>query len=180
MVLSTIINNITLTYLSQFLIFLQWPLYMVSRSQLKLTKITGWINLPHGCISIVFCPFEFLLFLSLKLNNKITLTGKIRGLYAYVANESTHRYIWKHLCETFDLNIADIWPLWTYLATPLSNVWLESQTSAQTYWTVPLPHLWSEPQTHLTTLQESLWLESQTSFYRTFVKTLGSNLRHTW
>ena len=149
---------------------------MVSRSQLKLTKITGCINLPHGSIAVFLCPFEFLLVFKLKNNYKITLTGKTRGLYAYVANESTHRYIWKHLCETFDLNIADIWPLWTYLPTPLSNFWLESQTC----WTVPLPHLWSEPQTHLTTLQASLWLESQTSFYRTFVKTFGSNLRHTW
>lgn len=140
---------------------------MVSRSQLKLTKITGWINLPHGSIAVVLCPFACLLFF--KNNYKITLTGKIRGLYAYVANESTHRYIWKHLCETFDLNIADIWPLWTYLATPLSNFWLESQTC----WTVPLPHLWSEPQTHLTTLERAFDLNLRHHFTAPLSKPLA-------
>ena len=98
----------------------------------------------------------------------------MRGsIHNNVESESTHEHIWQYLCESFHLNIA------VYLTTPLSRLWLKTQT----YLAAPLNirYIWPHHcQTfdlsfrwiHLTTLLASLWLESQTLLYRAFVKPL--------
>ena len=71
------------------------------------------------------------------------------GVPLELAFALTKRHIWQHLCQTFDLNLRHNWR-----------------------------HLWhifdlSLRRTHLMTLLASLWLESQTLSYRTFVKSLA-------
>ena len=71
------------------------------------------------------------------------------GVPLELAFALTKRHIWQHLCQTFELNLRHNWR-----------------------------HLWhifdlSLRRTHLMTLLASLWLESQTLSYRTFVKSLA-------
>ena len=88
------------------------------------------------------------------LTTKIFRTDSLANFLSYgapleLAFARTKRHTWQHLRQTFDLNLRHNWR-----------------------------HLWhifdlSLRRTHLMTLLASLWLESQTLSYRTFVKSLA-------